>query len=347
MTALTVPSLEDLRHSAGRPRFLRWLLRLHRPALYVWGALVLVLTAGLVWLWGPLTDASAAAWQQYDACGMSPHCSYDQDSILRYKHIYSYTTLALNALPLLVGAWSGGALFGRELESGTAQLTWSQGVTPVRWLATRLTVPAAVVTVGTGLLVLLHNRAWTAARGRVDTAEPWTDDWTLHANGTTMVAVALAGLAAGALAALLWRRTLPALVTGLCLAAGVRILATLALPHMWPSVTQVTSLDEGSGGSGLVLDQGLVTTTGAHIADPGCGTAFGECTRRYAELGATGFYTKFQPYSHFWSLQLTTTALVLVVAGLLALAAFLVLRRATGATVRLGAGAGARGEVSA
>lgn len=344
MTALTTPTgpAPAAAPRAGRPHLVRWLLRLHRPALYVWTGLVLVLAAGLLWLWGPLTDASASAWRQYGACGMSPRCSYDQDAIVRYKDVYNYTTLALNALPLLVGAWAGGSLFGRELESGTARLAWAQGVTPARWLATRLAVPAALVAVGTGLLVLLHNRAWSAARGRVDTAKSWTDTWTLHANGPTTVAVALAALAAGALAALLWRRTLPALVTGLCAAAALRGVAGLALPHMWPAVTRVTTLEQGYAGGGIQLGHGLVTATGAHVPDPGCASPDpGACTSAYAKLHATGFYTQSQPFSHFWPLHLTTSALVLVLAGLLAWAAFTVLRRGTrlGAPVRKGAGA--------
>ncbi|MFB7595639.1 ABC transporter permease [Streptomyces sp. NPDC056160] len=329
-TAPTGPAPAAAGPHAGRPRLVRWLLRLHRPALYTWTVLVVVLAAGLVWLWGPLADAAASAWRQYDACGMSPRCSYDQDAILRYKDVYSYTTLALNALPLLVGAWAGGSLFGRELESGTARLAWAQGVTPTRWLATRLALPAALVTVGTGLLVLLHNRAWSAARGRVDTAKDWTDTWTLHANGPTTVALALAALAAGALAALLWRRTLPALATGLCVAAGLRGLAGLALPHMWPAVTRVTTLEQGYDGGGLQLGHGLVTATGAHIPDPGCGSPDpAVCAGTYAKLHATGFYTESQPFSHYWPLQLTTSALVLVLACLLAGAAFTVLRRTT------------------
>lgn len=68
MSALTSP----LPTAPGRPaalaRDLRWLLRLHRPTLYVWAALVVVLAAALLWLAGPLTDASADAWRDYDAC---------------------------------------------------------------------------------------------------------------------------------------------------------------------------------------------------------------------------------------------------------------------------------------
>ncbi|MFH8286003.1 ABC transporter permease [Streptomyces antibioticus] len=319
--------------TAARPPHPRWLLRLHGPALYVWAALVAVLALGLLWLWGPLTDAAADAWRQYNACAGNGPCSYDQDAIVTYKSVYNYVTLPLSALPFLVGAWSGAALFGRELEHGTAQLAWTQGLSPTRWLATKLAVPALLVTAGTGVLVTLHRLAWSAGNGRIDTAKTWYDDPTLHANGPTTVAFALAGLAAGALAALLLRRTLPALLLALGTVAAVRFLAVLAMPHLWPGVTRVSPLEDGYRSSGLGIDSGLVTSTGAHIADPGCGpTVVPECRTLYDKLDATGFYNTFHPESHYWPLQLITTALVLAVAAALTIASFALIRRTTATT---------------
>ncbi|MET8167895.1 ABC transporter permease [Streptomyces sp. NPDC005329] len=316
-----------------------WLLRLHRPALYIWLGAVAVLAVGLLWLGGPLTDASAAAWREYDkACNDGGSCRYDQDSIVRYKDVYAYTTGALTALPFVVAAWAGAALFGRELEHGTAQLAWTQSLSPTRWLATKLIVPAVLVTAGTALLVALHRVMWTAGDGRIDTADSWYADLTLHANGPTTVAFALTGLAGGALAGLLLRRTLPALALALGVVGAIRILADLAMPHLWPAVTQVSSLADGYRSSGLGVDSGLVTSTGAHIADPGCGptAVLGGCAKVYSDLDATGFYTTYHPESHFWPLQLTTTALVLAVAAALVVAAFVLLRRSTATRTRVG-----------
>ncbi|MFJ8107598.1 ABC transporter permease [Streptomyces sp. NPDC096132] len=327
MTTLSPP---DTAPAVPSPR---WLLRLHRPALYVWLGTVVVLAAGLLWLWGPLTDASAAAWRQYRTdCGDGATCTYDQNAIVRYKSVYNYTTLALTALPFVVAAWAGAALFGRELEQGTAHLAWTQGLSPTRWLATKLAVPAALVATGTGLLVTLHRLMWAAGDGRIDTAKPWHDNLTLHTNGPTTVAFALTGLAAGALAGLLLRRTLPALMLALGAVAAVRVLAAQALPHLWPGVTKISGLRTGPNGAGLEFDSGLVTSDGAHIPDPGCGVvlaAHDACDTLYAKLDATGFYATYHPESHYWALQLTTTALVLAVAAALTVAAFTLLRRST------------------
>ncbi|WP_405628823.1 ABC transporter permease [Streptomyces sp. NBC_00016] len=338
MTALALSP--DSSRTTGHAPGAGWLFRLHRPALYVWIAIVAVLAAGLVWLWGPLTDSSIAAWRQYRvACVDYRDCHYDQDSIVRYKSVYMYTTGALTALPFVVAAWAGAALFGRELEHGTAQLAWTQGLSPARWLATKLIVPTALVTAGTGLLVTLHRLMWSAGDGRIDTAKSWYDNLTLHTNGPTTVAFALTGLAGGALGGVLLRRTLPALTFALAGVAATRFLADQLMPHLWPAVTRVTGLSDGYRGSGLGVDSGLVTATGAHIADPGCGptSASSTCQAVYDELDATGFYTTYHPESHYWPLQLTTTALVVTVAAALAVAAFVLLKRATATPTRAGA----------
>ncbi|MGW1912922.1 ABC transporter permease [Streptomyces sp. NPDC002076] len=309
--------------TAPRPRTARWLLRLHRPALYGFAGLVIVLTAVQLALAGPLADAAAAGWRQFDACGLGV-CAYDQAAILRYKNYYDYATYALNALPFLVAAWAGAALTGREMETGTARLSWTQGASPARWLTVRLAVPAALVATGTCLLFWLHHRAWSAGLGRIDTAKRWYELTTFHANGPTTAALALTGLAAGTLAGLVLRRTLPALVVGTLFTAGVAGVAQQLLPHLWPAVTRVGDLHQGYRGDGLIVAQGLVTRTGEHVS---CGS--GACDR--ASVYAVGYFNTYHPYSHYWPLQLTVSALFLAVAGVLVVASYLVLRRLTGA----------------
>ncbi|MGM9466449.1 ABC transporter permease [Streptomyces murinus] len=310
-----------------RPRQTRWLLRLHRPALYTWAVLWLALAALLLALDGPLLNAAADAWRQYESCTTSERCSYDQNAILRYKDYYNYATIALNVLPFLLAAWAGAALTGRELESGTARLAWTQATSPARWLAVRLAVPALGVTVCTGLLAWLHHRAWAASQGRIDSAKEWYDRFTFHAGGPTLAAMALAGLAAGALAGLLLRRTLPALVVGVLVAGAVRGLTELAMPHLWPAVTRLSTVDQGFLGKGMVVDQGMVTASGAHVPPPTCDSV-NACATAFDRF--TGRYNTYQPHSHLWGLQLTTTALTLAVAALLVTGCFLVLRRQTG-----------------
>lgn len=319
------------------PRQLRWLVRLHRTPLLTGTALVLLTAAALLWLGGPLTDASAEAWQRYNACGFTPECSYDQDAIVRYKDVYNYTTYAVLAVPFLVAAWAGGSLTGREMESGTARLAWTQGASPVRWLASRLALPAVLILAATGLLAWLHRLAWTAAEGRVDTNKAWNDFSTFYANGTVPVALALAGLAAGVLAGLLLRRAMAAL-TAAAVALGVLWAAVhTALPHLWPTVTETSGLRHGPSGQGIVVGQGVVNADGDRLDLPCYTSMLPGCKSTLSDLHAVSFYRDFHPAAHYWPLQLVASGIVLAVAALLAYAAFRLLRHRTG-TARRNAG---------
>ncbi|MEV6513158.1 ABC transporter permease [Streptomyces sp. NPDC051642] len=330
MTALATPPVTG-RPAGSSPHLLRWLLRLHRPALLVWAVFVLVLAGLLLWLGGPLTDAAVEGWKEYHACEAGG-CVYDPSAVGRYKTWYTYTTIAVVAAPVLVAAWSGAALTSRELEHGTAQLAWTQSVSPARWLAAKLALPAVLVAVGSGLLVGLHHWAWSAGQGRIDTAKDWYDIGTYAANGPATAAMALAALVIGALFGLLKRNSLVSLVGSLCGTGLLWSLMAIATPHLWPTVTKLSSLQHTTpAGSGIVVDQGLVTSTGAHIADPHCGgSSWASCQTLYTKLDAVSYYNDYHPQSHYWPLQLTATAIILAVTALLTVAAFRLLKRRTG-----------------
>ncbi|WP_308216378.1 hypothetical protein [Streptomyces ortus] len=122
---------------------------------------------------------------------------------------------------LLPAAVAGGALVGRELENGTAELAWTQSVSPARWPAAKLAVPALLLTAGGTVFVLVFRWAWAADRDLMG------DDWTFHdvfaARGPALVAYALCGLGVGALAGLKAETApFPALLSGRSPCRGVR-----------------------------------------------------------------------------------------------------------------------------
>ncbi|MYV38125.1 ABC transporter permease [Streptomyces sp. SID1328] len=324
MSTLSVPA------APARPRQARWTFLLHRWALIVWAALVVVSGGLLLWAAGPLADEENRGWRQAEACSRLSRCVVDMGL---FNSVYGLMTTAMALLPLLVAAWAGATLTARELESGTALTAWTQGVTPVRWLAVQLALPAAVLTVGTSLLVALHRFAWGAPDDHMGNRPTWWQPFTFHANGPTIVAACLTALAVGALTGLLVRRTLPAL--GISVAASVLLLggAHWLMPHLRTPVTEVGPFRDGYPGlyTGVEVAHGLVTRAGAHIPTPECrATSMDACLRLYERHGGTGFYTTFHPASHYWPLQLTTSALLLVVTALLTAASFVVLRRRTG-----------------
>ncbi|MFD5159507.1 ABC transporter permease [Streptomyces hawaiiensis] len=334
MTAMTTRApAATARRSSQRRGLLLALLRLHRTALLFWLGLVAVAAGALLWAIGPGADA---AWAEYRAMGCdegSPNlgCDLPGPANARHQTAVAVGTGLLRLLPLLTGAWAGGALIGRELESGTAQLAWTQSVSPARWLAAKLAVPALLLVTGTLALTLLHRVLWSSDRSLngVMGWRAWHDDGVFEVNGTIAAAQALAALALGVLAGLLLRRTLPAL--------GVAVLAVMSLvyvlddlrPHLWPVKTAVTAPDTTPGSGGMIVEDGALTAAGARVTYPAC---TGEPTCE-AEHGITHYYADYHPASHFWPLQLVETGVLLAVAALAAGIAFVLLRRRTGAAV--------------
>ncbi|MER7483532.1 ABC transporter permease [Streptomyces sp. NPDC126510] len=334
MTALdTVTAPAVIRRSSPSRGVLLAMLRLHRTALLFWVGLVAVAAGALLWAMGPGADA---AWAEYRAMGCDlarPDlgCDFPGPANSRYQTAVAVGIGLVRLLPLLTGAWAGGALIGRELENGTAKLAWTQSVGPARWLAAKLAVPALLLVTGTLMLTLLHRMLWSSDRALIDVGwRAWHDDGVFEINGTVAAAEALAALALGVLVGLLLRRSLPAL--------GVAVLAVVSLvyvvgelrPHLWPVKTVATGLDDGTPGlDSMIVETGALTASGARVPIPSCSGEPG-CD---AGNGITHYYADYHPASHFWPLQLMETGLLLAVAALAAATAFVLLRRRTGAAV--------------
>ncbi|WP_063768341.1 ABC transporter permease [Streptomyces griseus] len=275
-------------------------LRLHRAALLVWAAFV---AAVIVWLLfvTQVTAASVRAVEENDHCDPARDmCSVPYAAYLYSRAIDHAGTLVCYSF-LAVAAFAAGSLIGRELESGTARLAWTQGVTPTRWLVAKLAVPAAAITFGGTVLVLAFRWGWAANPDWM-----WGDSWTFSdvfvALGPAAVAYALCALAVGALTALVLRRTLPALGV----ACAAMWLLNLVLEHLrdalWPTRTRTSAKP-------LVLPNDVWEVASGRDAD--------------------GYYATFHPASHFWPLHLVETGLVLAVAAAATTAAFALLRRGT------------------
>jgi hypothetical protein len=300
----------------------RAVFRLHRTALIVCALAATATSAAFLWAYGPGGSAAHAEWQRM--CGNTDACEWG-DAISRYHQVFTLGETAVSWLPFLVAAWAGTALIGRELEIGTAQLAWTQGVSPTRWLATKLAVPAALLITGATVLVLLNRVVFQTHQ--VPFRWSWYNTDTFHAHGTTGIVWPLLGLAVGALAGLVLRRTLPALAVAVLSLAVLSLAVGLVRPHLWPWVTSVSSLEEGFQSPWNVIygNEGAVTSSGAHIATPMCrGDA-----RCLADHDAVGYFREYHPTSHFWPLQLMETGLVLALAATAAATAFWLLRRRT------------------
>jgi hypothetical protein len=313
MSATTSPS--PVRRALPRPRGLVWtVLRLHRTALWIWTGYV-VLTAGLLlWLYGPgaahtqhLLDTLGYTGVQEDAwtAGIigSPFSGAYNDLFYDPASLLSFASFA-------VAVFAGGSLTARELESGTARLIWAQSVTPARWLAAKLAVPALFITVGTGLLVALYRMLWSA-HGNLLLAGigPRAVYFSI---GPATVAAPLFGLAVGVFAGLTLRRTLPALAV-----AGLAQYAVIAFRgNSWPFQGTYQQPD-------LSVRSRAITSTGARIPDPGCIDSHA-CLARH---DVVRFTREYLPSPDYWPRQLLETGVLLGAAAILVALAFGVLRR--------------------
>ncbi|MFG2803392.1 hypothetical protein [Streptomyces pseudovenezuelae] len=232
----------------------RTVLRLHRTALIVWAVFVLGSVGCLVWL----TEVTAASVQQtLDACpgngslcGIGAWHSYSESvSWISTFMYYSYWAVA---------AWAGGALIGRELESGTARLAWSQGVSPARWLTAKLALPALALLLGGAVFVPVYRWAWSAHRELMGDHLLFNDVFADH--GPLVVAYGLCALAVGTLTGLLLGRPLPALA----ISVAAMTLLNRALEQRRPDPLPASAfwpahLTEAA----LVLTAAALTTTAA------------------------------------------------------------------------------------
>jgi hypothetical protein len=206
--------------------------------------------------------------------------------------------------------FAAGSLTSRELENGTARLAWTQSVTPARWLAAKLAVPALVVTAGTGLLVVLYRMLWSA-HGNLLLAG--IGPRALYfAVGPATVAAPLLGLAVGAVAGLALRRTLPALAV-----AGTAQYAVIAFrANSWPFQGSYQQPE-------LSVRSRAITSTGKEIPDPGCYDSHA-CLARH---DVVGFTRRYLPSPDYWPRQLLETGVLLAATAILVAVAFGVLRK--------------------
>lgn len=260
-----------------------------------------------------------------------------------YSALFSLVTLTV-AVPALLGLFWGAPLVATELEQGTQQFIWTQGVTRARWLATKIA------------WVLLAAAIWGAA---VAAAVTW---WSRTGNaihhdrfspvqftiqGVVPIAYSVFAVALGIIAGTVFRRILPALGATLAVFAGLLIVVqNFVRAHYLPAVTRNFALT-GPGDvppSAWQLRGDIVDPSGRavgqimggggwniHIPPPnGCLQQMGVPGRMLSCLSARGFRQtlSYQPGSRYWIFQAIESGIFLVLAAILvAVTIRLIIRR--------------------
>ncbi|MDA3646866.1 hypothetical protein LZ318_40815 [Saccharopolyspora indica] len=247
---------------------------------------------------------------------------------------------ALLALPVVLGLFCAAPLFAREIEHGTHVLAFTQSVSRLRWMITKVAVlllPSAVVVL---VLQLLVGR-WVAAAGMLGTLRYSPLHWlSFDSTGPMPVAHLLFSFAAGAFLGVVLRRSVMAVAATFAALIALRVAVSNVDLNFVP-VQRLTTPDPAGDANprdfgAMVLDSGFLGEDGQPLnpepldvyACPtppdGSATDFGAC---YAAKGLTGRFADVIHPSVAPGLQLAEFAAFGIAAVLLLVGTAWALRR--------------------
>jgi hypothetical protein len=255
------------------------------------------------------------------------------------------TAALLEAVPVLVGVFAGAPILARELDSGTSRFAWTQGAGRIRWTVARLALPAVTVTAATAAFSQLFGWFYWPffADGLDGPLAPQFFDLT----GVALAAWTLAAFAIGALAGVLIRRAVPAMVASMATWAGL-LAATLYFLRRHYETPLITKSGgpPGSGTSPWVISQWWTAPNGKPVSlstimqlaqdphalqgaptvHPKPGPGGGSIFQGLLEHGYTE-WTSYQPAARFWTFQWIEGGWLLALSLLLIAATIWLVRR--------------------
>ena len=324
-----------------------WLTWRQHRAQAIAGAMLIALAAAVFLTYG----ASIRGTYTQDGIGAclvqgtgSDHCQTAMHAFLdQFNGIDNHLLTWFTPVPGLIGAIVGASVLGREYEHGTWRLAWTQAVPRTRWLTVR------VLLVGAGIAVLSLSLSAVFAwfRSPVDRVSGRFTPGAFDLEGLSLTGYTLFAFAAGVLAGLLLRRTVPAIVVAFAAFMAVRLTVEFWLrPKYLTPVTELfaprvgfnqgaLSVPTSPGTQGWILSQGLVDRTG-HALSPALQEQVSEKTSSFTNPAAAGAYLRglglhlqvvYQPADRFWTFQIIEAALYVGLAAALLAIAFWHLRR--------------------
>jgi hypothetical protein len=238
----------------------------------------------------------------------------------------------LVVLPALAGVFVGAPMLAREFEHRTIRLAWTQGVGRRRWMLWKTLLLALGTAVAAGLLAVLvmwWRQPFDNLDGRMTPAG-------FDVEGLVVPAYAVFALAAGVLAGVVLRRTVPAMSVALGVFLAVRLgvekllrPAYLAAEHRSvPGVGPLASTRD------WVLSNSLVDAAGRTISAPREDTAIVHA--QHAGIDPQGYLATlgwhraitFQPAGRFWTFQAIEAGIFVLLAAAAIVAALALVRRA-------------------
>jgi ABC-type transport system involved in multi-copper enzyme maturation permease subunit len=348
LTALALPARDEKVNLRPVPwRRMAWVTwRQHRVALT--GVVVALAAIGIyTWMLGlQLHNAYAAVLACHpagsDAC-------LQLTSGFNSPGDFLTNGLILQLVPALIGAFVGAPVLAREMETGTYRYAWTQGFGRWRWTLAKLAGLAVAVTAAAGAISVLFSWYYQPYFGvgnqarslsQLDSLAPTLFDL----RGVAFGAWTLAAFAIGALAGMLIRKVVPAIVAtlvayaGLAIATGAWLRAHYFAPIVTtslnvPSSVWIVSQNWTKGGQAVSQTALYQVLQGApaQVAGKEGGGPNLHALVAWQYLIQHGYIevTSYQPASRFWSFQWIEGGWLLALSVLLiAVTVWLVRRRA-------------------
>jgi hypothetical protein len=309
--------------------WLTW--RQHRAEAYVLAALFALLTPVLVISGIGL----ASAYQRLGAAACVGHANLPScEAIYRaldapYAAISNALPWPVNLFPALLAMFVGAPLVAREFEHGTFRLAWTQSVTRLRWLATKLGLVLGGCLLASLALSLLLTWWYTPYAQLLGKFIPAF----FNLEGAAPIARMIFAFALALCAGAALRRTVPAMALTLFiyLASGLFIQIALRPNYLPPITLTGTNALAPHNQDDWLLDAG-VRDAAHHSVNPiqvtlACGSDGPEATSCIHAHGWTEFLT-YQPADRYWLFQgFEAGAYLLLAAALVALTIWIVRRR--------------------
>jgi hypothetical protein len=147
-------------------------------------------------------------------------------------HIADAVNIVMNLAPVLIGVFAGVPLLARDLETGTYRYTWTQGIGRERWTIAKLAVIAVVIVVMTEAASQLFSWFFAPYIGQQTLTMQSAGVFFTH--GIVFGAWSLLGLSIGALAGVLLRQIMPAIVGTLAAYGVIAVLTWQVLRPNYP-----------------------------------------------------------------------------------------------------------------
>ena len=219
---------------------------------------------------------------------------------------------------MLAGMFWGAPLVAREIEHGTHRLAWTQGVSRLRWAATKIGLVSVAVLVMTAIYAGMLN--WWITPVMQTSGQRFAYIF-FDSHGIVVFGYALFALALGVFAGAVTGRMLPAMATTLVGFLGTRLVVMLAArPRFMPTETRVLA-DLGARGRRRRCETTSTATGSSPLTPARCP---GATTTR--PLGLSEVLT-IHPAGDFWAFQAIETAIFVALAVGLVLATIYWIRR--------------------